>query len=112
MIEEDHVDHISQIIEKSKTFCELNPYPSKTTLLETLLSKGVKEEVLLENINSSYPIIHHSVLHLIKNFITLKNSNGSKIEKKIYKDMGVPDFINRLLRYVRKFEKSLIQISV
>ena len=82
MIEEDHVDHISQIIEKSKAFCELNPYPTKTTLLETLLSKGVKEEVLLENINSSYPIIHHSVLHLIKNFITLKTVMEARLRRK------------------------------
>ena len=92
------MEHISQIIDKSKTFGELNPYPSKTTLLQTLLSKGVKEEVLLENSNSSYPIIHHSVLNLLKNFLILKKQNGSNIEKKIYKGMDVSDFINRLFR--------------
>ena len=97
-MQEIHVEHISQIIDKSKTFCELNPYPSKTTLLQTLLSKGVKEEVLLENTNSSYPIIHHSVLNLLKNFLILKKQNGSNIEKKIYKGMDVSDFINRLFR--------------
>ena len=97
-MQEIHVEHISQIIDKSKTFCELNPYPSKTTLLQTLLSKGVKEEVLLENSNSSYPIIHHSVLNLLKNFLILKKQNGSNIEKKIYKGMDVSDFINRLFR--------------
>ena len=97
-MEENLVEHISQIIDKSKTFCELNPYPSKTTLLQTLLSKGVKEEVLLENSNSSYPIIHHSVLNLLKNFLILKKQNGSNIEKKIYKGMDVSDFINRLFR--------------
>ena len=97
-MEEIYVEHISQIIDKSKAFCELNPYPSKTTLSETLLSKGVKEEVLLENTNSSYPIIHHSVLHLMKNFLVLKKQNGSKIEKKIYGGMDVSDFINRLFR--------------
>ena len=97
-MEENLVEHISQIIDKSKAFCELNPYPSKTTLSETLLSKGVKEEVLLENSNSSYPIIHHSVLNLLKNFLILKKQNGSNIEKKIYKGMDVSDFINRLFR--------------
>ena len=97
-MEENHVENLSQIIDKSKTFSELNPYPSKTTLVETLLSKGVEEEVLLENANSSYPIIHHSVLDLLKKFLSLKRQYGSKIEKKVYKNMDVPDFITRLLR--------------
>ena len=60
MIEEDHVDHISQIIEKSKTFCELNPYPSKTTLLETLLSKGVKE------VKSRGKIVNSNMLNVVR----------------------------------------------
>ena len=97
-MEENHVENLSQIIDKSKTFSELNPYPSKTTLVETLLSKGVEEEVLLENVNSSYPIIHYSVLDLLKKFLSLKRQYGSKIERKIYKNMDVPDFITRLLR--------------
>ena len=88
-MEENCVENLSQIIDKSKTFSQLNPYPSKTTLVETLLTKGVKEEVLLENANSSYPLIHHSVLDLLKKFLSMKRQNGSKIEKKIYKNMVI-----------------------
>ena len=98
-MEENHAGHLSQIIDKSRKFAELNSYPSKTTLLETLISKGVKDEVLLENTNSAYPIIHHSVLGLLNKFLSLKRQNGSKIEKKLYKNMDVSDFITRLLRY-------------
>lgn len=97
-MEENCVENLSQIIDKSKIFSDLNPYPSKTTLVETLLTNGEKEEVLLENANSSYPLIHHSVLDLLKKFLTLKRQHGSKIERKIYKNMDVPDFITRLLR--------------
>lgn len=100
-MEENHAGCLSQIIDKSKTFAELNSYPSKTTLLETLISKGANEEVLLENTNSAYPIIHHSVLGLLNTFLSLKRKNGSKIEKKIYKNMDVSDLITRLLRYCR-----------
>ena len=97
-MEENHVGHLSQIIDKSRTFAELNSFPSKTTLLETLVSKGVNEEVLLENINSAYPIIHHFVFGLFTKFLSLKRQHGSKIEKKIYKNMDVSNFITRLLR--------------
>ena len=98
MCEEKSIEHLSQIIDKSKTFSDLNSYPSETTLLKTLISNGVEEEVLLENVNSSYPIIHHSVLDLLKRFLSLKHQNGTKIEKKIYKDMDIPGLIDRLLR--------------
>ena len=95
------VTDITNLTEKSENFEKHNKYPSTTTLCRNLLkSDGISEEVILENINSSYPIIHHSVVTLIQEFLKVKKAHGSNIEKQIYNSFKSPvtDLIDRLIR--------------
>ena len=92
------IDNLSVILENSAKFSALNKYGSSTTLCASLLQQGVTEVELLGNVNSCYPLIHHSVLNLTTKFLEVKRKHGSKVEKELYKDMTIPDFVDRLLR--------------
>ena len=92
------VTNLEKILSNSKAFSESNRFGATSTLCENLLEQGRSEEELLRNVNSSYPIIHHSVLRLMKKFLSLKIKHGSNVEKQLYKDMNVDQFIQRLLR--------------
>ena len=95
------VSDITIVTKNSENFEKLNKYPSSTTLCRNLLTGNeVNEDIILENINSSYPIIHHSVIGLINKFIEVKKIHGSKIEKEIYNSFKFPitDFIDRIIR--------------
>ena len=97
------VTDITILTENSENFEKKNKYPSTTTLCRSLLkSNGITEETILENINSSYPIIHYSVVDLIEKFLEIKKAHGSNVEKQIYNSFKSPitDFIDRLLRYL------------
>ena len=89
---------IQDIINRSQEFGARNKFPIDTTRCQTLLDAGIKEDVLLENVNSSYPIIHHSVVKLANNFLNIKRKYGSKVEKELYSTMDLSGFIDRLLR--------------
>nr|XP_032521728.1 uncharacterized protein LOC116773409 [Danaus plexippus plexippus] len=87
-------DDIEDIIKKSKAFPI--PFPINTVRLEEL--KGRKSlDKLKRNIVSTYPLIHERVLLLMTHFLIYKRQFGSNIEKALYKDMTVPDFIERIL---------------
>ena len=49
------------------------------------------------NANSVYPLIHEATLPLISAWIKYKREHGTRIEKALYKDMGLVQFIQRLL---------------
>ena len=92
------LDNLSDLLVKSEEFGKLNSYGCSTSLCRHLLEKGEKEELLLDNANSSYPLLHHSVLRLAVRFLKLKQRHGSSIEKGIYRNMTIEAFIDRLLR--------------
>ena len=52
------VKDLSELMEKSKEFGKLNSFGSTNTTCERLLEKGFEKKLLLENANSSYPIVH------------------------------------------------------
>ena len=47
--------------------------------------------------NKAYPILHESTIQLITDFLLHKRSNGSSIEKKIYENLTLAEFIDRLI---------------
>ncbi|KAL0860731.1 hypothetical protein ABMA27_010065 [Loxostege sticticalis] len=83
-----------EVIANSKNFPI--PFPIDTVRLEKLKLKYPAEK-LNRNIASTYPIIHERVVILIAKFIMYKRKYGSKIEKKLYKNMTIADFIDRLM---------------
>lgn len=52
---------------------------------------------ILDQIKSAYPIIHERVLYLYLNFLEHKHRFGNKIEKEIFANLSLTDFIQRLL---------------
>lgn len=49
------------------------------------------------NANSTYLLIHEAMLPLIANWLKHKRQYGSPIERTFYKDMGLVQFVQRLL---------------
>ncbi|CAH2058298.1 unnamed protein product, partial [Iphiclides podalirius] len=89
------VDDIEEIIKKSKAFPI--PFPIETVRLEKLQVRRPVEK-LRRNIVSTYPLIHERVLLLMTHFLIYKREFGSNIEKVLYKDMSVPELIDRILK--------------
>ncbi|XP_050554350.1 uncharacterized protein LOC118279305 isoform X3 [Spodoptera frugiperda] len=88
-------DDVEELINKSKAFPI--PFPIQTVRLEKLKARRSIDK-LKKNIVSTYPLIHERVLLLITHFLIYKREYGSSIEKELYKDMSVPQFIDRLLK--------------
>ncbi|XP_028163874.1 uncharacterized protein LOC114355289 isoform X2 [Ostrinia furnacalis] len=84
-----------QVIDSSRRFPI--PFPIDTVRLEKLKRKHPAER-LIRNISSTYPIIHERVVLLIANFLVYKRKYGSKIEKELYKNMTIAEFIDRILK--------------
>uniref|UniRef100_A0A6P7GVN0 Uncharacterized protein LOC114342827 isoform X1 n=1 Tax=Diabrotica virgifera virgifera TaxID=50390 RepID=A0A6P7GVN0_DIAVI len=62
------------------------------------LKASVPPEILERNIYSVYCLLHENVLELYSKFILLKRKYGSKVEQNFYKDIGLYEFIDRLLK--------------
>ncbi|XP_023935079.2 uncharacterized protein LOC112043753 [Bicyclus anynana] len=88
-------DDVEEIIRKSKAFPI--PFPIETIRLEKLKVRKPIDK-LKRNIVSTYPLIHERVLLLMTHFLIYKREFGSNIEKVFYKDMTVPEFIERILK--------------
>lgn len=88
-------DDIEELINKSKAFPI--PFPIQTVRLEKLKARRSIDK-LKKNIVSTYPLLHERVLLLITHFLIYKREYGSSIEKELYKDMSVVQFIDRLLK--------------
>lgn len=71
-------------------------FPTCNMLTKNLL-QCVSEEILRRNIQSAYPIIHERALFLCAQFLLFKSDHGSTVERKLYKDMTLIKFIQRLL---------------
>ncbi|KAJ0171931.1 hypothetical protein K1T71_012694 [Dendrolimus kikuchii] len=88
-------DDIDEVIRRSKAFPI--PHPVPNVRLENLKERRPIDR-LRRNIASTYPILHERVLLLITHFLIYKREYGSSMEKAFYKDMTVPEFIDRLLK--------------
>ncbi|CAH0714859.1 unnamed protein product, partial [Brenthis ino] len=86
--------NIEELMKKSDAFPI--PFPLEAVRVKTL-KKRVPLNKLKRNIISTYCIIHERVLVLMTLFLTYKRDYGSDMEKLYYKNMTVPQFLNRIL---------------
>ncbi|GBP56392.1 hypothetical protein EVAR_32262_1 [Eumeta japonica] len=88
-------DDVNEIIKKSNEFPI--PFPVESVRLQSLRARRPLEN-LKRNIASTYPLIHERVLLLMAHFLIYKREYGTSIEKALYKDMSVPDLVDRMLK--------------
>ncbi|XP_017875387.1 uncharacterized protein LOC108622189 isoform X2 [Ceratina calcarata] len=86
---------LAQIMKRSEAF-PIN-FPIKTVRCFALKDRGIPTEVLERNANSVYPLIHEAMLPLLAQWLKHKRLYGSAIERAMYKDMGLVQFIHRML---------------
>jgi hypothetical protein len=73
-------------------------FPVQTVRCSDLVvQKHVTKELLEGNANSTYPIVHESVLFLYVNFLEHKKKHAVGPERALYAEMGLLDFVQRLL---------------
>eukprot|EP00096_Caligus_rogercresseyi_P002374 TRINITY_DN14493_c0_g1_i1.p1 TRINITY_DN14493_c0_g1~~TRINITY_DN14493_c0_g1_i1.p1 ORF type:complete len:449 (+),score=89.59 TRINITY_DN14493_c0_g1_i1:130-1476(+) len=91
-------DTVAQLIRNSDKFDAGNPFPIESVRVKRLISRfPEKRSEIAHNAESAYPLVHEDVLELMVDFLDFKRKNGSQIEKSIYKDMTIPEFVNRLI---------------
>ncbi|XP_076166778.1 ADP-ribosylarginine hydrolase CG3568 isoform X2 [Ptiloglossa arizonensis] len=86
---------LAQIIKRSEAFPIY--FPINTTRCSALKDRGISTDVLEMNANSVYPLIHEAMLPLLAQWLKHKQLYGSAIERAMYMDMGLVQFIHRLL---------------
>lgn len=87
--------NLAQIIKRSEAF-PIN-FPVKTVRCSSLRDRGIGTDILEMNANSVYPLIHEAMLPLLARWLKHKRTHGSAIERAMYQDMGLVQFIHRLL---------------
>ncbi|XP_034173935.2 ADP-ribosylarginine hydrolase CG3568-like [Osmia lignaria lignaria] len=86
---------LPQIIKQSEAFPL--KFPIDTMRCSALRNRGVSTDILEMNANSVYPLIHEAMLPLLARWLKHKRKYGSIIERAMYQDMGLVEFIQRLL---------------
>ncbi|KAJ8673429.1 hypothetical protein QAD02_004691 [Eretmocerus hayati] len=86
---------LTEIIKRSEGFPVRFPVNGMRSY--ALRDRGVGMDTLEFNANSAYPLIHEATLPLIANWLKHKRQYGSEVEKTMYKDMTLVQFIHRLL---------------
>ncbi|XP_031365350.1 uncharacterized protein LOC102673852 isoform X2 [Apis dorsata] len=86
---------LTQIMKRSEAF-PIN-FPINTVRCSALKERGISTNILEMNANSVYPLIHEAMLPLLARWLKHKRLYGSAIERAMYKDMGLVQFIHRLL---------------
>ncbi|XP_034177844.1 ADP-ribosylarginine hydrolase CG3568 isoform X1 [Osmia lignaria lignaria] len=86
---------LPQIIKRSEAFPI--KFPVNTIRCSALRDRGISTDILERNANSVYPLIHEAMLPLIARWLKHKRTSGSAIERAMYQDMGLIQFIHRLL---------------
>lgn len=82
----------------SKCFMYSRKFPVQTVRCSNLVAqKHVTKELLEENANSTYPVVHESVLFLYIHFLEHKKQYGIGPERELYANMGILNFVQRLL---------------
>jgi hypothetical protein len=82
------------IVDKSEHFPR--KFPIDTNRVKNL-KEFVDEGILERNANSAYPLVHENILHFYAQFILHKRRHGNTIEKPLYKNMNLLEFLDRLL---------------
>ena len=72
---------------------DITPFPIETN---SILSNKFENNDVYKNMTETYPLCHGSVLSLAYQFILLKKTYGSSVEKKLYKNMTLIQFFDRI----------------
>lgn len=84
---------LTKIIEKSKEFPI--PFPIATCRIHN--QPDERKFLIEKQVNSAYPLIHERVLWLYLRFLEHKLEYGTQIEKNVYSNLSLCDFVQRLL---------------
>ncbi|XP_055373497.1 uncharacterized protein LOC129606899 isoform X2 [Condylostylus longicornis] len=84
---------IEEIIANSKNF----PIEFPINSCRVGFQPKERYDIIQQEINSVYPIIHERVVWLYIRFLEHKTKYGNEIEKEVYSNMNLIDFIDRLL---------------
>jgi len=85
-----------KLVKNSDAFFEKNVRPTDDNYAHNYKLK--EQETKIEKYaNEAHPLMHEKSLKLAENFLTFKKENGSPLEKEIYKEMNILDFIDRLI---------------
>ncbi|VVC86914.1 unnamed protein product [Leptidea sinapis] len=76
---------------------DINVITEKSKQLATLRERRPIER-LKSNVVSTYPVVHERVLLLMTRFLIYKREFGSPVEKDLYTNMSIPEFVDRLLK--------------
>ncbi|XP_020281029.1 uncharacterized protein LOC109853363 isoform X2 [Pseudomyrmex gracilis] len=86
---------LPELIKRSDAFPV--KFPISTMRCAALRDRGISAETIELNANSVYPLIHEAMLPLIARWLKHKRLYGSSVEKALYKDMNLIEFIHRLI---------------
>ncbi len=76
----------------------IGKFPTKNNrIAEIAGNNSAMQQKIVEHAQSAYPLIHSEVQSFIAQFLHYKKNNGTNVEKALYKDMSVQQFIMRLL---------------
>ncbi|XP_011703692.1 PREDICTED: uncharacterized protein LOC105459404 isoform X1 [Wasmannia auropunctata] len=87
--------NVAELIRRSNAFP--TKFPINTVRCAALKDRGIGADAIELNANSVYPLIHEAMLPLIARWLKQKRLYGSSVEKIMYADMGLVQFIHRLL---------------
>ena len=85
------------LLKNSKRFFRDNKGAKARTSANLIENLSSYSETIETFANKAYPVIHESMIALIETFLNYKLQNGSSIEKDLYKDISVTQFIDRLI---------------
>ena len=85
------------LLKNSKRFFRDNKGAKARTSANLIENLSSYSETIETFANKAYPVIHESMISLIETFLNYKLQNGSSIEKDLYKDISVTQFIDRLI---------------
>ena len=91
--------HLSyeDLVNNSKLFFRNNKGAKVRTSANLIENLSSYSETIETFANKAYPVIHESVVTLIQDFLTFKLEHGSRLEKDLYKNMSVVQFVDRLI---------------
>lgn len=105
--ETSFVQKFNKLQSRSDKFAKKRKFPTQNNLIKNLAIDDTTKKVIVDQMETTWPIMHGNVQKLIQNFLLYKRQFGSEVEKNIYKSMikkdiraamGVEDFIDRLLK--------------
>ena len=85
------------LVRESRKFFSNNKGCIVRTSANLIANNKQKRDTIEKFANNAYPIIHESLLGLIQDFLTFKLRRGTSIERDFYKEMSLPDFVDRLI---------------